>query len=116
MNAFFSFSQCLRHAFFAGAGYGELERLSDADQKRWTDYDPPMVGSFKNMDGYIRADAPRHAKNLADWVEAALQCKSWNWDGDQFDAALHVLNDYRTSVGLEPFTIEQIYAIRERKP
>lgn len=28
MNAFFSFSNCLRHAFFTGAGYGDLERIS----------------------------------------------------------------------------------------
>lgn len=44
-----SFSNVLRHAFFAGAGYGDLEKISPEDQKRWVDFDPPMVGSFKKM-------------------------------------------------------------------
>lgn len=110
-----SFSNCLRHAFFAGAGYGELERITEADQKRWVEYDPPMVGAFVKMDTFLRDESATHAKNLADWVEGALQCGSWNWDGDQFEAALHVLNEYRKSIGEEPFTVEQIQAIRERQ-
>jgi len=44
-----------------------------------------------------------HARNLCSWVEAALQCKTWNWDGDQFEAALFVVNQYRASIELPPF-------------
>lgn len=97
----FSFANCLRHAFMSGAGYGELERITEEDQRRWCSYDPPEVGSFAKMAAVL--EFPKLAHNLADWVEASLQCKSWHWDEDQFDAALHVLNEYRAAVGKEPY-------------
>jgi hypothetical protein len=60
----------------------------------------------------ILAPFMKHAQSLASWVQAALECDSWNWDGDQFDAALSVLNDYRKEFGDEPITAERIFEIR----
>jgi hypothetical protein len=37
---------CLRHAFMAGAGYGDLEKISDEDVKRWVEWSPPNKGPF----------------------------------------------------------------------
>lgn len=34
-------SNLLRHAFMTGAGYGELERISEDHQQAWTSYEPP---------------------------------------------------------------------------
>lgn len=96
-----SFANCLRHAFMSGAGYGDLERISEDDLHAWVNYDPSGA-SFTKME--IVLEMPKHAHNLAQWVEAALQCKTWHWDGDQYDAALSVLNDYRASIGEQPYT------------
>lgn len=57
-NPMFAFAACLRHAFMAGAGYGEMERISEADQRRWVEYDPPNVGSFKTIADVIAASEP----------------------------------------------------------
>ncbi|QBQ72137.1 hypothetical protein Milano_115 [Agrobacterium phage Milano] len=61
-NPLFSFANCLRHAFMTGAGYGESERISDADQRRWCEYDPPNVGSFSTM-ADVLASAARDEYN-----------------------------------------------------
>lgn len=46
-----SFANCLRHAFLTGAGYDSLEKkVTDEDQRRWCEYDPPRVGSFVTME------------------------------------------------------------------
>ncbi|WP_141494062.1 hypothetical protein [Rhizobium sp. S9] len=50
-----TFSSCLRHAFFEGAGYGDLERISEEDQKRWVKYDPSELAPFKRMQAAIDA-------------------------------------------------------------
>lgn len=101
LNVLFSFGNCLRHAFMTGAGYGDLQRIEDADIRRWCEYDPPEVGAFKTMETVL--EMPKHAENLALWVEGALSCKEWEWSPDQFDAALQALNAYRADAGLEPF-------------
>lgn len=44
-----SFAACLRHAFFTGAGYGDLEKISDADLARWVTFEPPETGCFASM-------------------------------------------------------------------
>ena len=49
-----------------------------------------------------------HAQNLAIWVEAALNCNSWEWDAQQFDAALSVVNNYRDTMELPKFEPERI--------
>lgn len=59
-NPEWSYSQCLRHAFLTGAGYGDLEKISEDDLRRWTSYDPPKVGCFETMDKHfetMRLDA-----------------------------------------------------------
>ena len=47
----FSFGQCLRHAFFVGAGYGDYTKISEADQKRFTAFEPVRHkgGSFDRV-------------------------------------------------------------------
>lgn len=54
-NPLFSFANCLRHAFMTGAGYGDLDRISDEDIYRWCCYDPPEVGPFATMAEVIAA-------------------------------------------------------------
>jgi hypothetical protein len=50
----FSYSQCLRHAFMSGAGYGDLDKISEEDQQRWVHYDPPVsAGPFKRMNDLV---------------------------------------------------------------
>lgn len=54
-NYQFSFSQCLRHAFMTGAGYGELDKIKSDDLARWAEYDPAMSrGAFKRMNELVR--------------------------------------------------------------
>ncbi|MBB4192746.1 hypothetical protein [Rhizobium aethiopicum] len=50
-----TFSSCLRHAFFEGAGYKDLERISDDDQRRWVEYDPTDLAPFKRMQEALAA-------------------------------------------------------------
>lgn len=96
-----SFSQCMRHAFFTGAGYGDLEKITPEDLKRWTGYEPPDVGCFKAMDEHFalvekdtqklaedaavmtlaaekieeqRAEIERLRKQVADWQMAYNEC------------------------------------------
>jgi hypothetical protein len=37
----------------SGAGYGDLERISETDQQRWSHYNPPDVGAFTRMNEAI---------------------------------------------------------------
>ena len=73
-NPLFSFANCLRHAFMTGAGYGESERVSEADQRRWCEYDPPSTGSFKTMSDILasaeRKDAMTVVGHATDFAEA----------------------------------------------
>ena len=37
---------------------------------------------------------------LADsWITAALECKDWNWDPDQHEAATHTRDEIRAAAG-----------------
>jgi len=54
-NLLFSFSQCLRHAFMSGAGYGDCDKISEEDLKRWSSYDFPEVGSFARVKEALEA-------------------------------------------------------------
>lgn len=54
-NLQFSLSQCLRHAFMSGAGYGEGDRISEEDLRRWSQYEPPNVGSFERVNKAIES-------------------------------------------------------------
>ncbi|WP_140427037.1 hypothetical protein [Ensifer aridi] len=76
-NPLFSFSQCVRHAFFAGAGYGDLERISDEDQDRWVAYDPSELPPFKR-------------------VQEALERQGWNTDmtSAPLDRVIEVVGRY----------------------
>lgn len=51
----FSFSACLRHAFMTGAGYGDLERISDEDQRRFCDFDPSALTPFERVSDALSA-------------------------------------------------------------
>lgn len=53
----FSFSQCLRYAFFAGAGYADFAKVSDEDQDRWVAFEPPKTGCFASMSEHFVAYA-----------------------------------------------------------
>lgn len=59
-------SNLLRHAFYTGAGYGDLQRLTDFDQKRWLDYDPTGLAQFKRIDAALRGPsaAPAPVQHL----------------------------------------------------
>jgi hypothetical protein len=39
--------------------------------------------------------------HLVPWVQAALDCKSWRWDGDQRSAAEECLEDARAALSGE---------------
>ncbi len=49
-----SFSQCLRYAFFSGAGYADLEKISEEDQRRWCAFDPSELELFKRMEADLK--------------------------------------------------------------
>lgn len=61
-------SSLLRHAFFAGAGYGDFQTISDADQKRWVEYDPSELAPFKRIDAALRG--PSAGYFMHDYVAA----------------------------------------------
>lgn len=50
-----AFSGCLRHAFLDGAGYKDLDKISEEDQRRWCAYDPSSLTSFVKMQAAIEA-------------------------------------------------------------
>lgn len=75
-----SFANCLRHAFFTGAGYDSLEKkITDDDQRRWCEYDPPRVGSFVTME---------HALDVA---AGSLPSDPWSTDLDAAPEDVDVL-------------------------
>lgn len=49
ISLFFSLSQCLRHAYMSGAGYGDCDKISEEDQRRWASYEMPSVSSFERI-------------------------------------------------------------------
>lgn len=73
-NLSFSFANCLRHAFFEGAGYGDLEKIKDEDQRRWCSYDPPRVGSFISIESAIEQHGA-FLSGLRAIVERADNCE-----------------------------------------
>ncbi len=76
----FTFSNCLRHAFLTGAGYGDLERISDEDLLRWVEYDPSELTPFVKMQASINA----HDELLAGLraAEKALREEGFEDDAD----------------------------------
>jgi hypothetical protein len=52
-NPVLAFASCLRHAFMSGAGYEPYAPISDLDQARWAEYDPPEKGAFATMSDLI---------------------------------------------------------------
>jgi hypothetical protein len=83
-NPLFAFGNCLRHAFMTGAGYGEMEKITDFDQKRWVEYDPPETGSFATMakliagenvvvDGEPPKPLVLHPNVLSGWGESTVK-------------------------------------------
>jgi hypothetical protein len=59
----------LRHAFYTGAGYGDTDKISDEDQKRWTAYDPTEEG-FKRISEVLHEKEQSTAKSI--------QAKRWS--------------------------------------
>lgn len=55
-NLPFTFARCLRHAFMTGAGYGDFDKISEDDQKRWVEYNPDDA-SFRNISAALRSAA-----------------------------------------------------------
>lgn len=42
-------STLIRHAFFSGAGYGEFEKISEEDSRRWVEYDPTTLAASQRV-------------------------------------------------------------------
>jgi len=84
MDLRLTFAACLRHAFMTGAGYGDLDKITEVDQFRWVEYDPSELASFKKMDAALTPTPqskmvgidPRTGRPIGDHG-TALQAIDW---------------------------------------
>lgn len=58
-------SSLMRHAFMSGAGYGDLDKISEADQARWVEYDPPQTGRMKDLIDAIERPTPKAPQDMS---------------------------------------------------